>query len=451
MAAPATQAGQLTRGFADDVWFTGGAPWLQRTVATGAKVVFLEADWSQLEPTAPPAGIDPSDPSGPQYNFSWLDPVVREFAGTGISVTLYVSHAPRWAEGSGGPSDLESLGAWRPNATAFGQLARAVASRYSGAYPDPENPGQALPRVRYFEGWAEPNLALHLAPQWAKQHGHWTYVAPGLFRKLLNAFYAGIKSVHRDNFVVTAGLAPFGDPIGSERVDRARTPPAQFMRSVLCLNGRRALTPQHCANPAHFDAIAMDPYETSSPTTHAANADDVSAPDLGKLTRIVSKAVRVGNALPRSHKPLWVTEFSYDSNPPNPTAVSTALQAKWLEEAFYVFWREHASTVIWYLIRDQGGTNWSTSYFSGVYFLDGTPKPSFTAYRFPFVVMGSTVWGIAPAAGTLAVQRESGGSWHTLFNVRASAGATFTHRISSRLHGSFRAVVDGQSSLAWKR
>jgi hypothetical protein len=451
MAAPATQAGQLTRGFADDVWFTGGAPWVQRTVATGAKLVLIEVDWSSLEPSAPRAGVDPSDPSGPQYDFGWLDPVVREFAGTGVSVAFFLSHAPRWAEASGGPSDLEALGAWKPNATAFGQAARALARRYSGTYPDPENLGKALPRVKYFEGWAEPNLALHLAPQWTKHDGHWRLVAPGRYRNLLNAFYAGVKSVHSDNFVMTAGFAPFGDRIGSDRIDQARTPPAQFVRSLMCLNGRRSLTPKHCANPAHFDAISMDPYETSTPTTHAANPDDVSAPDLGKLTRIVSKAVRVGNALPRARKQLWVTEFSYDSNPPNPTAVSTAIQARWLEEALYVFWREHASTVVWYLVRDQGGTDWSTSYYSGVYFRDGQPKPSFTAYRFPFVVMGSTAWGIAPSSGRLAVQRRVGSSWDTLFSVSATAGAVFTHQVSAGLHGYFRAVLGGEDSLVWHK
>jgi hypothetical protein len=146
-----------------------------------------------------------------------------------------------------------------------------------------------------------------------------------------------------------------------------------------------------------------------------------------------------------------VTEFSYDSNPPNPTAVSTATQARWLAQSLYVFWREGVNTVIWYLVRDQGGTNYATSYFSGVYFRDGRPKPSFTAFRFPFVVMGSTAWGIAPAAGTVAIQRKSGRSWRTLFDVHASAGGVFTHGISSRLQGNFRAVVAGQSSLVWTR
>lgn len=451
LASPAAHARQLTRGFADDVWFTGGQTWVQKTVVTGAKVAMVEVDWSAVEPSAPRDAADAANPNGPQYHFGYLDPVVREFAGTGISLAFQVTHAPRWAEAGGGPADLESLGAWRPEASAFGDLGRALAARYSGSYSDPATPGQPLPRVRYFEAWVEPNLAVHLAPQWVRSGHRWTYAAPSIYRGLLNAFYAGVKRAQPGAFVLSGGLAPFGDRIGTDRTARARTPPAQFVRSLLCLSGRRSLARQPCQNPAHFDVLAMDPYETSSPTTHAVNADDVSAPDLGKLTRIVKRAVKVGTALPRAHKPLWVTEFSYDSNPPNPTAVSTATQARWLEQALYVFWREGVSTVIWYLVRDQGGTAWATSYFSGVYFRDGRPKPSLTAYRFPFVVMGSTAWGIAPASGTVTVQRKSGHSWHTLFRLHASARGTFTHRVPSGLRGSFRALVNGQSSLAWKR
>ena len=104
--------------------------------------------------------------------------------------------------------------------------------------------------------------------------------------------------------------------------------------------------------------MAMDPYEVGSPTTKAVNADDVSGPDLSKLTKPLNKAARVGRALPGGHKQLWVTEFSYDSNPPNPQGVPIQKQARWLEEC-YLFWKQGASAVFWYLVRDQGSTNYS--------------------------------------------------------------------------------------------
>ncbi len=303
--------------------------------------------------------------------------------------------------------------------------------------------------MRYFQAWAEANFNVHLAPQWVSRRGHLVAYAPAMYRSMLNAFATGVKRAHSDDVVISSGFGPYGDN-PSQAVD-ARTPPAQFVRELLCLDGRSALSPARCPDPAHFDAIASDPYEVGSPTTKALNPDDVSAPDLGKLTRIVRKAVRTGRALPRRSKQLWVTEFSYDSRPPNPTALSLATQARWLEESLYVFWSEHVNSVFWYLIRDQSATFNAVDYYSGIYFFNGRAKPSQQAYRFPLVVMGSTVWGISPRRGTVAVQRRQGGSWKTLFTAKASAGGVFTRAVSASLRGDFRAVVDGQRSLVWGR
>src|SRR5439155_1059011 len=113
-----------------------------------------------------------------------------------------------------------------------------------------------LPRVRYFQAWAEVNFTTHLAPQWTTSNGTLVAAAAAHYRDMLNAFYAGIHRAHPDNVVITSGLGPYGDKPGGSRI-----PPAQFLRSLLCLNGRQALTPVSCPNPAHFDELAMDPYE----------------------------------------------------------------------------------------------------------------------------------------------------------------------------------------------
>jgi hypothetical protein len=332
---------------------------------------------------------------------------------------------------------------------AYGRFATAIAARYSGSFPDPANPGTALPRVAYWQAWAEPNLTLHLAPQWARKGRGYVPASPGIYRALLNAFYAATKSVHADNVVVTAGTGPFGDPNRGGQ----RTPPAFFVRELLCLHGQ-ALRPEPCPNPAHFDALAHHPYEVASPLTKALNPDDVSAPDLGKLTRSVDKAVRLGRALPRTHKRLWVTEFSYDSNPPNPQAVSTATQARWLAESFYVFWHQGADTVVWYLIRDQAPIpDYATAYESGVYLRDGTPKPALEAFRFPFVVEprrhGSLAWGRAPAAGTVMIERRTGSNWAAVASIPVAAGDVFERSLAGRGRAVFRAVLGAETSLVW--
>jgi hypothetical protein len=453
----------LTRALTDDVWFSGtpaaNAQWTARTPATGAKIVLLEIDWVSLEPSAPPAGVDPTNPAGPQFDFSYVDARVKAFAGSGISVALLVTDAPAWAQGPGGTAAERSQGAWEPSPTAFGQLATALARRYSGSYRDPANPGHTLPRVRYFQAWAEANFTVHLAPQWVSQGGHEVPFAPNWYRMMLNAFYTGIKSAHSDNVVIATGLGPYGDPspggcTGPNAPDvgnGCRIPPAAFARDLMCLQGE-ALRPASCPNPAHFDALAIDPYDVGSPTTSATNIDDVSTPDLGKLTRVLSKAVPSGRALPRVHKQLWVTEFGYQSNPPQPGGASLPTQARWLEQALYLFWKQGVSTAVWYLIRDVQYSPDALGY-TGLYLFNGTPKPSLTAYEFPLVVASSgnsaTVWGISPQRGKLTVQRQHGRSWKTLFRVQASPGGVFVHNIPSSLHGNFRALIGGQSSLVW--
>jgi hypothetical protein len=459
LALPASAAaGGFTRAFTDDSWFTGSpsadSQWVTRTSATGAKMVLLEVDWISIEPTAPSPGVDPTNPAGAQYNFGYLDSRIREFANSGLQVALLVTDAPRWAEAPGGPSLFEADGAWEPNATAYGQMATALAKRYSGSYPDPQNPGTTLPRVKYYQAWAEANFSVHLAPQWTSSGSP---NGPQMYRSLLNAFYDGVKSVHSDNFVITTGFGPYGDAPGScvnqEVGNGCRMHPALFAQQLLCLSS--ALRRASCPNPAHFDALAMDPYEVASPTTGAFSASDISAPDLWKLQRILKKARKAGTALPSSHKQLWVTEFSYDSDPPNPGGVSLTTQARWLEEALYLFWKQGVSTAVWYLVRDQTATYNQANYYSGVYFYNGNPKPSLRAYQFPFLVWPNgrheTVWGIAPKAGRVTVQRQHGRSWTTLFKVRVSAGGVFKRSIKGSLHGKFRAVVGGTDSLTWKR
>jgi hypothetical protein len=458
LVSQASAARPFTRALTDDIWFYGGPPWITRTVNTGAKLVLFEIDWASFEPTAPPPGVDPTNPAGPQYAFSWIDPVLRSFQGTGISVAFLVTDAPRWAEAPGGPEALEEQGAWRPDPTAFKAAATALARRYSGSYPDPANPGRTLPRVKYFQAWAEANFSIHLAPQWVQSGNKLVPASPEIYRGLLNAFYAGVKSVHSDNVVITEGSGPFGDSPGpcanSNYGNGCRMPPAEFARDLLCVQGRK-LQPVACPDPAHFDVIAMDPYDVSSPSTHAFSADDISAPDLGKLTKIVTRAVQTGRALPRRHKPLWVTEFAYDSNPPNPGAISVATQARWMDEAFYLFWKQGASVAVWYLVRDQPGKHYSTSYYSGVYFNNGQPKPSLRAYQFPFVVWPSngqtTIWGISPKKGTVAVQQRHGHKWKTIMQIKVAAGAVFVRQAPAGLRGSFRAVVGGEASLVWKQ
>ena len=440
------RAANITRGFEDDVFFNAGwRPWVNRIDASGAKVVSLEIDWAHVEPRAP-GNATSASPSSGQYQFTYVDNVLKRFRGTGIEPLLLITDAPRWAEGKGGTTKQYEEGGFEPSDTALQQFAQALAKRYSGTYRDPANRHQFLPKVLYFQAWAEANMGYHLSPQWTRVGGHLVNDGPSIYRDLLNAFYAGIKAGNPSAKVVFTGLESYGDPPGG-----LRTPPVTFLRSVLCLDAHGT---QPCSDPAHFDILATDPYEVGSPTTHAVSGNDASAPDLGRLTRILKAGIEAHTVVPAAPKPLWVTEFAYDSDPPNTLrgTPSESEQARWLEESFYVFSHEGVSTVIWYLLHDQTG-NFATAYFSGVYFHNGQSKTSLQAYRFPFVVMphdgSAQAWGIAPKTGTVEVQRQADGGWKTVFSFSCLAGATFARNMPLSAHGLYRAVEAERTSLAW--
>ena len=375
----------LTTGFALDPALTDGSAtannvWIPRAVAAGAGMVRVGILWSQVAPKKPPPGFVASDPASPGYNWTQTDAVVRELADHGIKVVITISQAPFWAEGRGMPASAPA-GTWEPSPTQFAAFAAATARRYDGSYPDPHHPGAFLPRVRYWQGWNEPNLSTYLNPQWRRSGRHWIAESPVLYRGLLNAFYAAVKGVSRSNFVVTAGTAPYGDLPGGQRI-----PPVAFDRTLFCLTGSERLRPTKCANPVHLDAVSHHPYGIGGPLWHAQNADDAAVPDIYKIARVLRAAERFHRVLPRGHKQLWVTEISWDSDPPDPNGVPIAEQARWYEQAMYVLWRQGVSTVLWLQIVDSPPIpNYGSTYQAGIYYLNGQPKPSATAFRFPFV------------------------------------------------------------------
>jgi hypothetical protein len=427
--------------------------------AAGTEIVRLPVGWSDLAPNAPPNNATAADPNWRGYDWTTADTAVREAVANGFTPLFLISNAPRWAEGPNRPpvSNDAPEGTWRPAAGPFGALATALAKRYSGRFPDPQNPGGFLPRVRYWQVWNEPNLSIYISPQWVRSGGKLRAESPVVYRALLNAFYRGVKSVSSSNVVVTAGTSPFGDPPGGSRI-----PPALFVRELFCLQGRNALRKVRCKGaPVHFDILAHHPYPIGPPRRHAPNPDDVVVADWPRLTRPLRVALRDGTVAPRRHKGLWATEVSWDSNPPDPLGIPAHLQATYMEGAFSTMWSEGVSAVVWYLMRDEAPQpSFAQTLQSGIYFrgdtvADDTPKPSFTAFRFPFTAYihkGKTqLWGLAPSPGTVTVQRQgAGGTWSTIARLRARSDRLFlgTKRLAAGTV--LRAVQGSNVSLPWK-
>ncbi|HEU4658594.1 MAG TPA: hypothetical protein VFR97_13785 [Capillimicrobium sp.] len=444
-ASEAAASRTLDTGYLDPSFMrpeTDPAAWLARAAQSGADIVRIAPRWSALAPTQPADAADPSDPA---YDFGLLDAAVRSAAANHLRVLLTVTGAPRWAEGGNRPAQA-APGSWRPDPVAFGELARALARRYSGEYPDPNAPGSALPGVHAYQGWNEPNLSLYLAPQWTRRHGRLEPASPSLYRELLNSFYRGIRSVTDDALVVAAGTAPYGDPApGGDRM-----PPARFIRELLCFRNAQ-LDASRCAEPARLDVLDHHPYSVGKPTRAALNPDDVSIPDLAKLVRPLRRAERLGHVLPAGPKELWATEVSWDTDPPDPDGISLGRQARWLAETFRLLWRQGASTVMWFRVGDERpDPSYDTTYQSGTYFADGRAKPSARAFAFPFVAQQvgqrTRLWGVAPSAGRLVVELRRHGTWHGVASLRVRERQVF--QVSTRRRdGPYRARVASYVSL----
>jgi hypothetical protein len=411
----------------------GRAAALERTVDAGAQIVRLGVPWRAIASSRP---ADPTNPLDPAYNFAALDEAVADATAAGLTPLLTVSGAPTYAEGGRRPPGAAE-GTWKPDPSLLGQFAHALAARYSGNVP-------GLPRARYYQAWNEPNLSDHLAPQY---HGK-RAVAASLYRRMLNQFYSGVKSVDQGNVVVTGGTGPYGDDPGGER-----TRPLVFWREVLCLKGQRHLRKTKCAQRPKFDVLAHHPINTSGPPTRSAiDPDDASTPDFKHVGQVLRAAERLHTTGTAGRHPLWATEIWWSTDPPDRRlGVSPAKQARYLAQALYLLYKQGAKVVINLSLEDPPS---GKPVAAGVLFADGSPKPSFEGFRFPFVTerrgRGLRAWGKAPATGRLEIQRRQDG-WRTVKSLDVVAGRVFSARLALRGRQRLRAVVGTEQSLPWNQ
>jgi hypothetical protein len=443
----------FTTGLTDDPAFQSPlssvrSAWLNRAQQLGSTTVRIGIAWNDIAPfDLPPGGFNASDPGDPHYNWTALDATVRAATAHAQTVVLLINRAPNWAEGPNRPGYV-AQGAWDPRPSAFAVFAHAVAVRYSGQFPDPLNPGRTLPRVRYFQAWNEPNLPAYLMPQWVRgPHRSIVAESPVLYRALLNAFYTAVKAVQPQAVVLAAGTSPYGDPPGVDRIY-----PLVFLRDMFCLTS--TLRPLPCSDPPHLDVLDHHPYNLGiAPTVPASVPDDVAVPDLGKIWRVLHVAERTHHVLPAGPKSLWVTEIDWSTSPPVP--LTQAVQAAYLSEAFYELWRQDVSHVYWFQLRDPPGAKDSFA-GGGLYSINGTPKLAATAFRFPFVALPDPqhaqsliLWGKAPVAGTVAIQKRVGSGWRTVRSLPTTPGGIFYAVAPLSPELQFRARIGAFTSLVW--
>jgi hypothetical protein len=309
--------------------------------------------------------------------------------------------------------------------------------------------------VQYWQGLNEPNLSLFFQPQFEGDRA----VSPILCRNLINAFYAAIKGVDPTNVVIAAGLGPIAVP-------KYTIGPMRFARELLCMRGKVRFRPAKgdCGGGVNFDVFAIHPYTTGGPT-HEGGPNDVQLGSLWKLKALLRAADRAGRINSQfRHTPLWITEFSWDSQPPDPGGLPMKIETRWAAEALHTAWRIGIDTFFWFSLRDfdpEGQPSY-ISIESGLYFRGPTvaqdqPKEVMFAFRFPFVAhphgKGLDIWGRTPNSkgGRVVIQVLRGGKWRKAKVVRADRVGIFRGRIHTgygrNRKGAARAVYKGQSSV----
>jgi len=421
------------------------------TRATGSRFVRLELEWEGLLPATEPTNWNPEDPADPNYDWRGADEEVAKAVQAGLVPVFQIGGPPPWGERCKAP-DVLPWAICDPDPTALRNLATAAARHFDGHVP-------GVPRVRYWQILNEPNLSLFFFPQFSSAGKP---LSADLYRTLVNAAYAGIKSADPSDLVVAGGLGPIAVP-------KWTIGPMRFARDLLCMKGRRRPRPGpgDCEGGVHFDIFAIQPYTTGGPT-HQGGINDVELGDLGKLEELIRAADRAGR-IKGSFKqtPLWVTEFSWDSKPPDPGGLPMSILMRWTAEALHVAWRAGVSNFFWFSLTDHApepDRAFSETLQSGLYFwspnvAEARPKPALRAFRFPFVAYPGKgrlrFWGRTPTSrpGRVVIQVKHGKRWRAVGAVRAAKSGIF--RGSARTtygrgkRGFARAVYAGQISAAF--
>jgi hypothetical protein len=334
LSAPGSGAAKTTTrdvafGVADDAWLTHGtgtlASRLDELARLGPDVVRFTVHWDQIARRRPRSPRDPDDPA---YRWGDVDAILSGLRRHGIAPVVTLYGTPSWANGGRAANWVPSSG------KAFADFAYAAGRRYSW--------------IRDWTIWNEPNRTAFLRPTDAK-----TYV-----ETLLNPAYAQLHAAIPGVRVAGGVTAP--------RAGSAGIAPVPWIRAM----GRAH---------AKLDAYAHNPYpgrpQSETPWgPKCVNCQTITMADLERLEREVARAF--------GHKPIWLTEYGYQTNPPDTfVGISPEKQATYVSSAaLRVYRAASVQMLIFFMVRDDPDpAGWQSGFIAE----SGAFKPSFEAFRFP--------------------------------------------------------------------
>jgi hypothetical protein len=183
------------------------------------------------------------------------------------------------------------------------------------------------------------------------------------YAKICSAVYAGVHSTGLAGEKVGCGVT---GPRGNDapRSSRPSTSPLVFLTWV-----RRA-------GLKRFDAWAHHPYYGSRQEKPTTVPDSKKAITLGNIGLLIKQL----NALYGRGKRLWITEYGYQTLPPDRLfGVPYAAQAKYLQQAYQLARKtRRIDMFVWFLIRDERRLE---GWQSGLVTVRGKRKPAFRAFQ----------------------------------------------------------------------
>lgn len=363
-----TASRDVAFGIADDAWLAHGPGTLESRLnelsKLGAEVVRFTIRWDRVAARRPQEARDPTDSA---YQWAEVDGVLRGLRRHGIDPVVTLFGTPGWANGGRGPN-------WAPTSSrSFAAFAYAAGRRY--------------PWITYWTIWNEPNRPTFLRPTTAK-----TYV-----ETLLNPAYAELHAA--------IGRVQVGGGVSAPRAgDGGGVAPVPWIRGM-------------AAARAKLDAYAHHPYpgrpRFETPWgPKCANCQTITMADLERLEREIHRAF--------GRKPIWLTEYGYQTNPPEVfLGVTPAQQATFVSTAALRVYRSSSvAMLIFFMVRDdRSAAGWQ----SGLFTADGLVKPAYASFRSPLVQIARhggrvTLWGqIRPRSGRqpfrVRLEEDDGASW----------------------------------------
>ncbi len=449
LAAPAAHASskQLTVLQDDSQLYRQDGATRERTLdefqALGADVVKIQIYWREVAPAGrrKPSGFDGANPAS--YNWGTYDDVVRGIVARGMQPFLSIGNtAPDWATAK----VIRRKGIYKPSVKELGLFAQAVGSRYSGSYG-------GLPRVSLWSIWNEPNLYSWLSPQ--RSQG--VPVSPSIYRNLYLAAHKGLSaSGHAGDTILLGELMPLG--AGED----SKVTPVEFLRELACLDSHyrqytgKAAKRRGCKQVGRIptSGIAYHPYNRFRGIANRPRAGEATITTLRRITSVADKLARRGK-LPR-RLPLWITEYGFQTNPPDFTQNPIARVPGYMDESEYIAFRNpRVRSYSQYTLLDEP---LSAVWQAGLRFHNGRAKPGvYDAFRMPaFVrtpsVTKAEVWGgLRTASGSTATieSRVGHGAYSQLGTAQLNSAGYFrkTFSVKNSNKRTYRITIGGHSRV----